>query len=200
MRRCLPLVLLLVGCPPAADDDDSAPRVVIVDDDDDSTDPLPEGTPVAVPGAFTASCAEVEPNDAPVFAGTTNTADPPWDDATDCGSIGGSGAVLGITGRVDRLVQDSWDGDTDAFRFAVEEAMTPAVTVQWDPLQGDYDARLWCAAGTSWLDRADGGLATSSQPEHVDATLEIAAGSTCYLFITGFSGPVSDYVAWLQID
>lgn len=198
MKRLL-LAALLVGCPTSGDDDDSAgPTVILVDDDDDATDPLESGTPVTVPGSFLATCAESEPNDAPVFEGTTNTAEPPWEDATDCGSLAGTGDLLGITGRIDHVVQDSWGGDTDSFRITVTEEMTPSVTVQWDPLQGDFDARLWCEGQSAWVDRADGGLATASAPEHVDATETIAAGTECYLFVTGYAGPVADYTAWFS--
>lgn len=193
------LSALLVGCPTSADDDDMTPITIVVDDDDDSTEPLDTSTPVEEPSAFASTCAEIEPNDAPVVEGATNTSDPPWSDATDCGDIGGSGVVLGITGRIGHLLQDSWGGDTDSFRFRATETMSPAVTLQWDPLQGDFDARLWCAAGATWVDRADGGLATSSAPEQIAATDEISAGTECYLFVTGFSGPVADYIAWLEV-
>ncbi len=194
------LAALLLGCPTGGDDDDATrPAPILVDDDDDSTAPLDTGTPVSVPGSFGSTCDEVEPNDAPVIPGTTNTTDPPWADATDCGDIGGTGAILGITGRIDHLVQDSWGGDTDSFRFRATETMSPAVTVQWDPLQGDFDARLWCGSGTAWADRADGGLATSSAPEQIAETAELEAGTECYLFVSGFSGPVADYVVWLVV-
>jgi len=198
-RPLLLLCLVLAGCPTGDDDDDSV-TVRLVDDDDDTTDPLDSSTPVAVPGSFESTCEEVEPNDAPIIEGATSTSDPPWEDATDCGDIGGSGAILGITGRIDHVVQESWAGDTDSFRFVATEEMSPAVTVQWDPLQGDFDARLWCEDGATWVDAADGGLATSSAPEQVAATDPIAAGTECYLFVTGFLGPVADYVVWLETD
>jgi len=200
VRASLVLLIPLLGCPTVGgDDDDATPRVEIVDDDDDSTDPLEDGTPVSVPGSFTVDCAESEPNDAPVFAGTTNTADPPWDDATDCGAIGGTGAVLGMTGRIDRLVQNSWEGDTDTFVFTVDAEMTAEITLQWDPLQGDFDARVWCPVGTSWVDAADSGLATASSPEQAEAG-PISAGDSCYVIVAGYAGPVADYTIWLEVD
>jgi hypothetical protein len=197
LRLLLLLCVVVAGCPTSADDDDSvAPR--LVDDDDDTTDALGSSTPVTVPGSFESTCAEIEPNDAPIIDGATSTADPPWPDATDCGDIGGSGVILGVTGRVDHLVQESWAGDTDSFRFRFTEDTSPAVTLQWDPLQGDFDAQLWCENGATWVDRAEGGLATSAAPEQIAGSDPIAAGTECYLFVAGFTGPVADYVVWLE--
>jgi hypothetical protein len=202
-RVILALGLLAVGCPPAADDDDSAPDVVLIDDDDgDDDDATDAGTPVSVPGSFLSDCPEVEPNDAPVLPGETLTLDPPWDDATDCGDLpSGAGAVLGMTGRISAILQGSWEGDNDAFTFVTSEEISPRVVVQWDPLVGDLDARLWCAAQFGQEDAAGGGLATVNRPEQIATTaFAIPAGTRCTFFVVAYEGAVVDYVAWLEVD
>jgi len=196
------LFSLVLGCP-AADDDDSASRTVYLDDpflgDDDDLD---EGTPVAVPASFLAECAEAEPNDAPVLSGETLTLDPPWADSTDCGALPtGSGPLLAMRGRIDHVIDGSWEGDNDAFTFTVTEEIRPRVVVQWDPLWGDFDARLWCLEGSNYDDAASGGLASVNRPEQITQTVfPLTPGMRCELFVVAFSGGVSDYVAWLEVD
>ncbi|MCO4772289.1 MAG: hypothetical protein KDA24_19805 [Deltaproteobacteria bacterium] len=198
-------MLLLTGCPQAGDDDDAAtPRVVILDDDDaaDDDDATDEGTPVSEPGTFLSDCSEVEPNDAPVLAGETITLDPPWENATDCGTLpAGPGALLAMRGRIGHVIQQSWEGDSDSFVFTTSEEISPRVVVQWDPLVGDFDARLWCDTSVGYQDAAGGGLATTGQPEEVATTaFTIDAGVPCYLFVVNFEGAVADYVAWIEVD
>jgi len=203
-RRALALCLLITGCPTGADDDDATDRVVLLGDDDDGDDDdaTDAGTPVPVPSSFLADCDEAEPNDAPVVPGETITLDPPWDGSTDCGPLPtGPGALLGMHGRIQTVLQGSWEGDNDTFTFVVAEEITPKVVVQWDPLVGDLDARFWCDVGPSWNDAADGGLATVNRPEQVAATaFALPAGTTCTLFVVAYEGAVVDYVAWIQTE
>ncbi len=196
---------LLVGCAqPSDDDDDLPPRVVIIDDDDvsDDDDATDQGTPVSVPESFLTTCEESEPNDAPVIPGETLTLDPPWTDSTDCGALpGGTGPLIAMRGRIDHILEGSWEGDNDSFSFTVTEEIDPKVVVQWDPLVGDLDARLWCDTGFTWEDAASGGLATINRPEQVLSTVFLLeAGMTCTFFVVAYEGAVTDYVAWLEVD
>lgn len=203
-RAALIAAAMLAGCTQASDDDDITPRVVVIDDDDvgDDDDATDEGTPLEVPDSFLAECPESEPNDAPVIPGETLTLDPPWEDSTDCGALPtGTGALLAMTGRIDRILQGSWEGDNDSFSFTSTEQITPRLVVQWDPLVGDVDARLWCDTGFSWEDAASGGLATVNRPEQVASTaFPLEAGMTCTFFVVAYEGAVVDYVAWLEVD
>ena len=197
------MLLLLAGCPPAGDDDDT-PRQVLLDDDDTPSGDVDEGgTPVAVPAdsEFLSVCAAQEPDDAPIAEGQTVVGLPPWEGSRDCGVVpAGSGPLLLVRGRLDHVVDGSWDGDNDTVRFVTATERSPRVTVQWDPLRGDLDARLFCLEGATWRDVADGGLATSARPEVVPTTATMAAGAECALFVVSYEGPVVDWVAWLQTD
>ena len=185
---------LLLGCPtePSADPE---PEVVLLDDDDAPTaSPLPTGSPAPAP-SFDATCAEVEPNDAPIVVGDTATVPPPWADSTACGVL--ADGVQGFSGRINHVRPGSWEGDNDAFTFTVPAERAAEAVVQWEPLSGDLDARLWCSTtGNSWSDAADAGLATAELPERAPVTLP--AGATCHLFVVAYDSEVVDYVAWIE--
>ena len=205
-RTLCALVFVLAGCSATDDDDSSAlePRVVVLDDDDegDDDDATNEGTPEPEPETLLTECLEVEPNEAPVISGETITLDPPWEDSTDCGVVpAGPGAVIGMRGRLGHVLQNTWEGDNDTFRFTTTEAIYPRVVVQWDPLVGDIDARLWCDTPVGYQDAAGGNLASTRQPESILVTeFALEPGVDCYLFVVAYAGAVVDYLAWLEVN
>jgi hypothetical protein len=192
------LIPLLLATACADDDDDSAgvaDDLFEVDDDDAG------GDPIDLPSSFALDCPEAEPNDPPVPLGTLLVASPPWAEATDCGEVPASNdpGLIRLRGSIADIVEGTWDGDNDGFRFTVREAVTPSATLQWDPLQGDLDANLECEREDGSLSRLfGGGLSTAEVPETADAAFELKAGATCWVFISGFSGRTAAYDLWLE--
>jgi len=206
MRRHLFLgTLLLCGCP-QADADDSADEAVESDDsngsdDDDSGEPAPVPVDIAPPSSFALTCTESEPNDIDVNPGETQHPIPPWDSATDCGELNADvgGGLLHVSGAISSIVWDSWDGDNDAYSFTTLSAMEPRGVLRWDPLQGDLDAQVWCPIAGTHQKLFDGGLATAALAESAEAAFVVEPGSTCWLFVVGYSGLIADYDFWLEV-
>ena len=194
----LALLPALLACG-VGDGDDPAPfddeGLFDIDDDDAAT-----GDPVALPGSFATTCEEVEPNDPTITLGELRVPSPPWESATDCGLVSGPGeGLIRMSGSIADIVEGSWDGDRDTFRFTVAEAATPHAVMQWDPLQGDLDAQVQCDNGDGSFSRLFGsGLSSAEVPETADAAFELRAGATCWVFVTGFAGRVAGYDLWLE--
>lgn len=195
------LCLAAPGCGPGeppADDDDSSQG-----SDDDDSGALPPPTPVDIPlpdGAFALSCAESEPDDIKIPLDSTIVPDPPWTEATNCGSLpaGATGLLLHITGSIQDLVSGTWNGDNDSYQFTSEATITPRGVLRWDPLQGDFDARVLCRSGDNWRDLFGHQLATAALAESGTAVFSVEAGSTCWIMIVGYSGGVGSYDFWLE--
>ena len=143
-------------------------------------------------------CAGVEPDDVAVAG--TSLPSPPWPEAVDCGPVPAlaDGGLLRVHGSIQDLVVGTWDGDNDTFTFEAEDAMSPRAVLRWDPLQGDLDARVMCSRDGTWSQLFAGGLATAEVAETAEATFEVEAGSTCWIFVVGYDGLVSDYELWLE--
>ena len=189
-------LVALLGCPSAADDDDDDVEL----DDDDAVDDDDSAPPVDVepPEPFAVDCASVEPDD--IEPNGYALPQPPWPLATECGAVPAEagGGLIRVRGAIQDIVVGTWDGDCDTFRFEAEGAMSPTAVLRWDPLQGDLDAKVICTRGASYADLFDGGLATADVAETADAAFEVEAGATCWIFVVGFDGLVSDYELWLE--
>jgi len=197
------VTLLLWGCPGAdelADPGDDDSSVDEVDDDDSSEEP-PVPVDIPLPSSFALTCAEAEPNDIDVSPGETQHPVPPWESANDCGQLpdDATGALLHVSGSISSIVWYSWDGDNDAYRFTTPDAIEPRGVLRWDPLQGDLDAQLWCPYGGTHQKLFDGRLATAALAETAEATFVVEAGTTCWLFVVGYSGLIADYDFWLEL-
>ncbi|MEE2828883.1 MAG: thiamine phosphate synthase [Myxococcota bacterium] len=198
----LALLALSLACgPQEANDDDSSTLPDDDDsegDDDDSSPPTPVDIPL--PAGFALECGETEPNDIAITENSFNFADPPWTVATDCGSVEeeATGPLFHATGHIEDIVVGSWNGDNDTFAVRFERSVQPRGVLRWDPLQGDLDARFYCPRVGGWTDLFSGGLASAELAESAEASLSIDAGSTCYLFVVGYGGLVSDYDFWLE--
>ncbi|HCP46091.1 MAG TPA: hypothetical protein DIU15_08625 [Deltaproteobacteria bacterium] len=199
-KLLLLLALLLTGCE-ATDDDDSISNPIDLDegDDDDSGVDAPAPVDIPLPSSFAVTCSESEPNDIEVNQGDTRHSIPPWSNANDCGEIaeGISGPLLHVSGSISSIVWDSWDGDNDTYQFDVLGEIEPQGVLRWDPLQGDLDAQLWCASAGTYQKLFDGGLATANLAESAQATFAVQPGTTCWLFVVGYSGLIADYDFWL---
>jgi len=203
--RALPSVLAMLltatlcACGPSTephDDDDSEA------DDDDSAQPATP-TPVDIPlpdGPFGLECQGSEPDDVDIPLGSINVIDPPWAQATDCGSIpaAAEGLLLHIHDTLQDLVEGTWDGDNDSFQFTVEREVSTRGVLRWDPLQGDFDALVRCERGGAWGDLFDRRLATTALAETAEAEFVLEAGSSCWVVVIGFSGLVGSYDFWLE--
>jgi thiamine-phosphate diphosphorylase len=181
----------------APDDDDSGS----VDDDDSAAEP--SAVPVDIPlpgGPFALECASDEPDDIDIPLGRTNILDPPWPQATDCGQIpaDAQGALLHIRGSIQDLVGGTWNGDNDSFLFTVERELRTRGVLRWDPLQGDFDARVLCQQSGTWRDLFGHQLATAALAESAEAEFAIEPGTSCWVVIIGFSGLVGSYDFWLE--
>lgn len=191
---------LAPGCPRPADDDSGADDDASDDDisDDDSAvdDPVP--VDVEPPASFEVECAGVEPDDVDVDGLTVPQ--PPWPQATPCGEVpaDADGGLVLFAGSIQDIVVGTWQGDNDTFSFVAQDAMAPRAVLRWDPLQGDLDAKVMCPRFSGWSDVFSGGLATAALAEQAEATFEVEAGSTCYVFVAGFDGLVADFELWLE--
>ncbi len=193
------LSVALTACGPSAvpqgDDDNEA-------DDDDSAEPAAP-IPVDIPlpdGPFGLECQGSEPDDVDIPLGSINVIDPPWPQASDCGSIPATaqGPLLHIHDTIQDLVEGTWDGDNDSFQFTVERDMTTRGVLRWDPLQGDFDALVRCERGDSWGDLFGRRLATTALAETTEAEFVLEAGSSCWVVVIGFSGLVGSYDFWIE--
>jgi len=196
------LGVLVGGCGPApdplVDDDDTG----AADDDDSAVAPPPTPLDIPLPGGpFALDCSESEPDDIEIPLDTTNLPEPPWTEATDCGAIpaASDGLLLHVSGSIQDLVGDSWNGDNDSYRFTSDSAIEPRGVLRWDPLQGDFDARVICQRGDGWQDLFGRRLATAALAESATANFEIEAGASCWLVIVGYSGLVGSYDFWLDL-
>ncbi len=205
-KPLLPLLALLGallwGCQPGPepdDDDDTS----AAGDDDSAEEPPPVPVDIPLPnGPFALECSESEPDDIEIALDTTTIPEPPWDQATDCGTIPAvtDGLLLHVSGAIQDLVGGSWNGDNDSYRFTTEVAIEPRGVLRWDPLQGDFDARVICQRGDGWQDLFGRHLATAALAESAAAEFSIEAGASCWLVIVGYSGLVGSYDFWLDLS
>jgi thiamine-phosphate diphosphorylase len=195
MLLCVALSACGPSTVPGGDDDSET-------DDDDSAEPVAL-IPVDIPlpnDPFALECQGSEPDDVDIPLGSINVIDPPWPQASDCGSIPATaqGLLLHVHGSLQDLVEGTWDGDNDSFRFTVEREVTTRGVLRWDPLQGDFDALVRCERGDSWGDLFGRRLATTAVAETAEAAFAIEAGSSCWVVVIGFSGLVGSYDFWLE--
>ena len=181
-----------------SDDDDSAQGT---DDDDSAEQTSP--TPVDIPlpnGPFALECESSEPDDMDIPLASTSIIDPPWLGATNCGVVPATGQelLLHIRGTLQDLVVGTWDGDNDSFEVRFERQVVVRGVLRWDPLQGDFDARVLCERGDGWDDLFGHQLATTAVAESADAEFAIEAGASCWIVIVGFSGLVGSYDFWME--
>jgi len=199
LALCLSLSLggCVSGQAPSNDDDSGA-----TDDDDSSDEPPPTAVDIPLPdGPFALDCSESEPDDIDIPLDTLIIPEPPWAEATDCGILPATAGalLLHVRGTIQDLVDGTWNGDNDSYQFTTDLAVTPTAVLRWDPLQGDFDARVLCQRAGGWDDVFGHGLATAALAESATAEFEIEAGSTCWIVIIGYSGLVGSYDLWLEI-
>ncbi|MBJ93777.1 MAG: hypothetical protein CMP23_04795 [Rickettsiales bacterium] len=191
------VMLQLLACGPQS----TTPANLPTDDDDDSSAPQQEITDIPLPaGPFGLHCSSVEPDDLEIAMGSTGILDPPWANANDCGSINptSTGLLVRLSGNIEDLVVDTWDGDNDSFFFRVERELFVHGVLRWEPLQGDFDARVMCGAGTQWRDLFGRGLATTAVPESHAGQFALLPGDSCWIVVVGYSGQVGSYDLWLE--
>lgn len=184
-----------VACAPAVEVDASARHPVEVA----PTVPQPRAGSAAValplPEDPAISCVAAEPDGPVLDLGLLELPDAPWP-GTDCGELDGSPQPLLVEGTVELVIENTWDGDVDAVRFSVHAAATYRAILQWEPLEGDFDAVLRCMEDGSWQDVEGGALATTAVPEVAPATA-LPAGA-CALFVSGFAGRAGPWWFWLE--
>ncbi len=191
----------LWACSGAEPLDDLDNELPIGDDDDSAAQTGPVPVDIPLPGTeFGLECLGSEPDDMKIPMGSTSLIDPPWPQATDCGQVpaAAQGLLIHIHGSLQDLVVDTWDGDNDTFHFRVERESTTRGVLRWDPLQGDFDARVLCERAGAWDDLFDHQLATTALAESADAKFTLEAGASCWVVIVGYSGLVGSYDFWLE--
>lgn len=194
------LTAFLGACstPGAMPDDDDSARA---DDDDSAAEP--SAVPIDIPlpdSPFALECESAEPDDIDIPLGRTNIIDPPWPQATNCGQVpvDAGGPLIHIRGSIQDLVGGTWNGDNDSFLFTLGREVLTRGVLRWEPLQGDFDARVLCQQGGNWRDLFGHQLATAALAESADAEFAIEAGTSCWVVIVGFSGLVGSYDFWLE--
>ncbi|MCP4870651.1 MAG: hypothetical protein GY898_18265 [Proteobacteria bacterium] len=137
---------------------------------------------------------EIEPNDA-LIAGFASGEGIPWTEGNfqELGEAASGGKTNELTGDIESIAADSWDGDNDAFHVTFPEAGFITVVFDWDAA-ADYDARFYCY----YFDAINPpnyysmpfppGLADLSKPEEGVSTVPLPDGADCYFWLVGYSG------------
>ncbi len=188
----------------AVDDDDQADDDDAVDDDD-----IYEGLPDGLTDGMTWE-EELDGAGAEVYTGFT-IVDwapdelPPADGV--CQPLGDSGAAMTrnvLTGEIETIVAESWDGDNDAYEVTIPGGGFLHVLLEWDEaLAEDYDAGLYCWYADAaneyglYFIETEPGLMDLSVPEGGVTVVELPQQSLCYLFVVGYLGEALPYTVTL---
>jgi hypothetical protein len=189
------------------DDDDTSGDDDTAGDDDTSGDAVYDGPPKNLnPGATWQEARDGA--DAEVYSGFTidgyEVAEgelPPAEGiAQDLGAVSVQLSENVLTGRIDSIVSDTWDGDNDAYKITFTNGGFVHFILEWDDaLADDYDARLYCEYEDDQNDLAiysmptEPDLADLSIPEAGITPVELNPGRPCWFFVVGYTGESIEY-------
>jgi hypothetical protein len=142
---------------------------------------------------------EVEPNDA-LIAGFAAGESAPWTEGNfqELGEAAAAGKTNELSGSIETIVLDTWDGDNDGFHVTFPEAGFITAVFDWD-LPGDYDAVFYCYYFDAINSPAyysipfSPGLTDLSKPEEGVTVVPLPDGSDCYFFLVGYAGGTGGY-------
>jgi hypothetical protein len=111
-----------------------------------------------------------------------------------------------LTGGISSIVQDTWEGDTDAYQVTFPEGGFLHYVLDWDKSGGDYDGNIYCefqddnnAYGTYDLELTPG-AGDLSKPEAGITSAAIYDGTTCWFYVAGYDGDAVGYTVELVTD
>jgi len=190
-----------------SDDDDASGDDDTAGDDDTSEDEVYEGPPDnLVPGA---TWTEARDNaGAEVYTGFTlseftiveGELPPPAGLTQDLGAVSTALSENVLTGIIDSIVADTWDGDNDAYEITFTGGGFVHFILEWDDaVAEDYDAQLYCQFedDENKLDiygiPTEPGLADLSIPEAGRTIVALNPNRPCWFFIVGYTGASTQY-------
>ena len=146
-----------------------------------------------MPPLFGLTYTDLEPNDCNI-----STSESTWGDcAQDLpGVISTDGYMDRVLGTFETIVQDTWDGDNDTYHFVTQEAGYINGELDWETESGDMDWYMLCYFGDefnpwNWYVMS-GDTVDLSKPEIGTSVVPVGAGTECYAWTVGYSGPAGE--------
>ncbi len=168
------------------DDDDATPG----DDDDDDTvgDDDDTEVPMTIPAPSGVTCEDEEPNDCSLDEETDT-----WEGCRqECvGMLTADGLSDQITGTLETIVLETWDGDNDTFFFVLQGDGYVNGVLDWVyPKNGDLDWYLMCYFEdkynpAAWYVMMDTTV-DLTQPEQGTSVVAMTTGTLCYAWVVGY--------------
>jgi hypothetical protein len=223
------LALLCGGCDTTGDDDDdnddAADDDVADDDDDDDDfsddddtgdddtgdddtgdDDTADEEPWEIPTASGVTCIDTEPNDC--VYGKDSDIDAEWPACRQiCEDfVSGDGTADVISGTLDPIVDETWDGDNDTYYFTLGADGYLYGSMSWDYEPGDQDWYMVCLYEDKknpldWYIMSDATV-DLTHPEQGVSVVPMDAGTECYAWVVGYLSDDSteDYTLSLWIS
>ncbi len=136
------------------------------------------------------TCEDTEANDCLLDGKDTDFS--LWEDCRQTceGFVSGDGTADLITGMLDPIVAESWDGDNDTFYFTTTAEGYLYGVLDWDYEPGDQDWYMICYYGDEnnpedWYVMS-GDTVDLTKPEQGKSVAVLPAGTECYAWVVGY--------------